>query len=604
MKLQKLAGATSEIWQIFIRDSSSTTGGGLTGLTNASSGLTAYYHRDTDTTATAISLVSMTVGSFTSSGFKEIDATNMPGWYQFCPPNAALASGAKSCGFHLKGVTNMAPLPIEVQLLAVNVDDAVRMGMSSLPNANAGANGGLPLSVDASGRVDVLKINGTSQTARDIGASVLLSAGTGTGQLDFTSGVVKANLAQILGTALTETAGQIAAGFKKFFNIATPAATMDHGVLVDTVTTATTATNLTNAPTNGDLTAAMKTSVTTAATAATPVAASVTGNVGGNVTGSVGSVVGAVGSVTGLTASNLDVAVSTRLASSSYTAPPSAATIAQAVWDVLTSALTTVGSIGKLLADNIDAAISSRSTYAGGDTAGTTTLLSRLTSTRAGLLDNMDAAVSTRSTYAGADTSGTTTLLSRLGSPVGASISADIAAVKAVDDAVKAKTDNLPSDPADASDIAAEFASLQSHGDSSWATATGFATSSALTTTDGKVDAIKSVTDSLVMTAGKLWVLDENGNPLPHTTDISSIETAIGALPAASDNAAAVLAATYEGAETVQDHFRLARAALYGKANGLAGTTVHYRDAADTKDRLTAIVDADGNRASVTADAT
>lgn len=38
----------------------------------------------------------------------------------------------------------------------------------------------------------------------------------------------------------------------------------------------TTVTNLTNAPTSGDLTATMKTSVTTAATAATPVAASVT----------------------------------------------------------------------------------------------------------------------------------------------------------------------------------------------------------------------------------------------------------------------------------------------------------------------------------------
>ncbi len=72
-----------------------------------------------------------------------------------------------------------------------------------------------------------------------------------------------------------------------------------------TAGTITTVTNLTNAPTSGDLTATMKTSVTTAATAATPVAASVTGNVGGNVTGSVGSVVG-------LTASNLDAAVSTR----------------------------------------------------------------------------------------------------------------------------------------------------------------------------------------------------------------------------------------------------------------------------------------------------
>lgn len=49
----------------------------------------------------------------------------------------------------------------------------------------------------------------------------LLSSGSGTGQLDFTSGVVKANLAQILGTAFTEgAAGRIADAFKAFFNVA------------------------------------------------------------------------------------------------------------------------------------------------------------------------------------------------------------------------------------------------------------------------------------------------------------------------------------------------------------------------------------------------
>jgi hypothetical protein len=83
----------------------------------------------------------------------------------------------------------------------------------------------------------------------------------------------------------------------------------------------------------------------------------------------------------------------------------------QAIWDALTTALTTVGSIGKRLADDIDALVSSRSTYAGADTAGTTTLLSRVpgtvpvaadyTAARAAKLDNLDVAVSSRSTYAG-----------------------------------------------------------------------------------------------------------------------------------------------------------------------------------------------------------
>ena len=90
------------------------------------------------------------------------------------------------------------------------------------------ATAGRALVVDAAGLADANMVkagpsgSGTAQTARDIGASVLISSGTGTGQLDVSSGVIKANLAQILGTALTETAGQIAAGFKKVFDVAAP----------------------------------------------------------------------------------------------------------------------------------------------------------------------------------------------------------------------------------------------------------------------------------------------------------------------------------------------------------------------------------------------
>jgi hypothetical protein len=134
MKIIRKAGDTSNILQVFIQDSSSTTGAGLTGLVFNSASLTAYYHKDVDTTATAISLVTMTVGTFTSLGFKEIDATNMPGWYQFCPPDAALSSG-KTVGFHLKGATNMAPLAIEVQLVSVDVQNATSFGLADLDAA-------------------------------------------------------------------------------------------------------------------------------------------------------------------------------------------------------------------------------------------------------------------------------------------------------------------------------------------------------------------------------------------------------------------------------------------------------------------------------------
>lgn len=53
----------------------------------------------------------------------------------------------------------------------------------------------------------------------------------------------------------------------------------------------------------------------------------------------------------------------------------------QAIWDALTSALTTAGSIGKWILDKLDVLVSSRSTYAGGDTPGTGTLLTRIPGT-------------------------------------------------------------------------------------------------------------------------------------------------------------------------------------------------------------------------------
>lgn len=198
MKLLRKVGVTSEIWQVFIQDSSSTTGAGLTGLVFNTASLTAYYHRDTDTTATAITLVTMTVGTFTSSGFKEIDSTNMPGWYQFCPPNAALATGAKSCGFHLKGATNMAPLPIEVDLdgqvdvthwngtavatpATAGIPDVNVKNINNVVAATPGASGGVLISGSNSGTTTLgaLTITGatiyTGNVSMDAGLTITQS---------------------------------------------------------------------------------------------------------------------------------------------------------------------------------------------------------------------------------------------------------------------------------------------------------------------------------------------------------------------------------------------------------------------------------------------
>lgn len=197
MKILRTAGSTSNILQIFIADSSSATGAGLTGLVFNTASLTAYFHRDTDTTATAISLVTMTVGTFTSSGFKEIDATNMPGWYQFCPPNTALAAGAKSVSFHLKGATNMAPLPIEVDL-----DGQVDVNFWNGTAVSSPATAGIPdvnaKNINNVATTSVTTINanqGTTQPINFTGTST--SALVKTDLIDIASAAVSASTAQL-----------------------------------------------------------------------------------------------------------------------------------------------------------------------------------------------------------------------------------------------------------------------------------------------------------------------------------------------------------------------------------------------------------------------
>lgn len=97
------------------------------------------------------------------------------------------------------------------------------------------------------------------------------------------------NLYGIMGALVSATTAQLGVNAVQFGGQTVSAAagvTMPATVASTTNITAgtiTTVTNVTNAPTNGDLTATMKASVTTAATAATPTAAAVTARVTANV---------------------------------------------------------------------------------------------------------------------------------------------------------------------------------------------------------------------------------------------------------------------------------------------------------------------------------
>lgn len=144
-------GATNQTIDIFIQDSSSTTGAGLTGLAFGSSGLVCFFREGATATATALTLVTQTVGGVhTDGGFIEISSANMPGMYRLDLSDTIVSGTNPYVTMMLKGATNMSPLPIELQLVDYDPFDAVRLGLTALPNAAADAAGGLPIS-DAGG---------------------------------------------------------------------------------------------------------------------------------------------------------------------------------------------------------------------------------------------------------------------------------------------------------------------------------------------------------------------------------------------------------------------------------------------------------------------
>lgn len=133
------AGATSVSIAIFIADSTSSSGAGLTGLVYNSAGLTAYYVVPGSSSA-AITLATLAAANsaWSSGGFKEIDSTNMPGWYRLDLPDAVIASG-RSVALHLQGATNMVPKTHEIELTGWDsYAGTVTLADSSLTTAKLG----------------------------------------------------------------------------------------------------------------------------------------------------------------------------------------------------------------------------------------------------------------------------------------------------------------------------------------------------------------------------------------------------------------------------------------------------------------------------------
>jgi hypothetical protein len=116
------AGLTSQTVDIFLQDSSSSTGQGLAGLVHNSAGLVASYRKGATGSRTAITLATQTVGgAWSSGGFVEIDATNMKGVYRLDLPNAAVDSEGFVTLF-LYGATNLLPTALRIDCRPLPVD--------------------------------------------------------------------------------------------------------------------------------------------------------------------------------------------------------------------------------------------------------------------------------------------------------------------------------------------------------------------------------------------------------------------------------------------------------------------------------------------------
>lgn len=148
------AGATDQT--VVIRIVDSTDGTPETGVAFNTSGIDLEYWRHGANSVTDITEATQTVsGAHTDGGFVALGN----GYYRLDLPDAAVAAGATAVEI-MGTVTGMVVI------------------------------GG---TVDLSPPVNTVAVGGTAQTARDLGASVLISSGTGTGQLSVTSGVIASN---------------------------------------------------------------------------------------------------------------------------------------------------------------------------------------------------------------------------------------------------------------------------------------------------------------------------------------------------------------------------------------------------------------------------
>lgn len=158
MTFRPVVAGTTDV-SVIIRIVDSTDGTPETGVVFNTSGIDIRYRRDgaTDTAITEVTLTALN-DAHSDGGFLHIGN----GYYRVDLPDAACASGVNGVLVH-GTVTGMVVIGCYVPLVSVNPYDAVRMGMTALPNAAAAASGGLftrgtgagQINQSANGQIDV-----------------------------------------------------------------------------------------------------------------------------------------------------------------------------------------------------------------------------------------------------------------------------------------------------------------------------------------------------------------------------------------------------------------------------------------------------------------
>lgn len=245
MALQDIVtkGSTDRSVPIYAFDN--TTGLPKVDLAYNSSGVDLWYRREG---AAVVSITEATLASLTTAhadgGF--IAVAN--GEYRLDLPDAAFATGANyvDYGGTFTGYTLVGG---RVKLVGINLEDAVRGGMTALPNANADAAGGLPIS-DAGG-LDMDAV-GAAAVAADLRGTRTTLRGTASGTPTTTSIPTSAMSPATSGSVANQLVGRLVVFDHNTTTVALRGQVTDITASSASATPTLTVSALTAAPASGD----------------------------------------------------------------------------------------------------------------------------------------------------------------------------------------------------------------------------------------------------------------------------------------------------------------------------------------------------------------